>query len=325
MTTKLLHAAVPAASSQRPDAITMIDKELPTGSEPSLGPLTACIHLTERSHSDLVSRLGPETTPKIDSHINGLPVELVNMIVDHVRDYPQTLYSLCRVSKAWFAASAPMLWLYGKPRHLVTHVRSPSRRVYYAACLESVRFWNHEELWTGEPSECPSFSRLKNFELFDTVSHRTSLDDLIPFLNPSLRRLVIWGEGDNLAARVPVFSDNAWISHVRESCFGLESLCLDIELQVSSDLLRTSLEKMANLKELRFGEAVNTVLNDEIVRAIFYLPQLNSLALSYRMTLATVHDIDPDRKLRKLQKLEVFCTDAAEPAYDILLSGINSL
>jgi hypothetical protein len=245
--------------------------------------------------------------------MNELPAELVNMIADHVRDSPQTLYSLCRVSKAWFAASAPLLLLYGKS-YLVTHVRSPYRRVYY-----------HERFWTGTPSECPSFPRLENFELFNTAFHQIRLGDLLPFLNPSLRHLVIWGEGDNLAARARMSSDNAWISHVCWSCPGLEFLCLDIELQVSCDLLRTSLEEMTNLRELRSGGAVNKALNDVTVRAILYLPNLRGLALSYRMTLASVYGIDADKKLRNIRKLEIFCTEAPEPAHDVLLSGINNL
>jgi hypothetical protein len=195
------------------------------------------------------------------------------MIFQESRHDRKTLFCLSRVCKHWFAIVTSILWQDADPDQLARFVKSHERRQIYAMHIRNVHFWAHETFWGGSVSGRPIFTAIQTLELSVTALRDNGGENVVPFLLPSLKRLVLYDDGNRPASNVDLKLDDHWLVHITTSCLALRQLNITPAVSVSPHVLTNLLQSCRHLRELKLSELVSPAIELPTLEAIFWPPE----------------------------------------------------
>lgn len=249
--------------------------------------------------------------------------DIVEMILSYLRDDPDSLSRLMRVSPVFFAAGARFLWASAKPTDLLS-IQDSQRRSEFAAFIKALRFWTSEDFSRIASIVSPAVWHLEELDIAFSGTHALSNQRLAPFLVPTLKNLNIWS---NFGAEFPL--DNDWLAHISASCRELTSLSFSIELDISDIQLSHFFSPLIHLKSLHIGGTARVALAEACLSVIFTLPKLKTLILvpsiSHDLMTRVIDRVETSMILPNITSIDVIFSNGDSSAPGMLLQYLTTL
>ncbi|KAH0283289.1 hypothetical protein M436DRAFT_85974 [Aureobasidium namibiae CBS 147.97] len=201
---------------------------------------------------------------------------LLELILSLLQNDHGSLNNVIRTCKFFRHVGEPLLSQAADLRHLVSHVSTANRQQDLASMIKKVKFANCEVAWPSAVRDCPQFAKVNSLRIYNTSMSVNASEQLKPFLDKSLRELLIYVESDqNSHDR----RDTLLLSQLSTVCFNLSSLKLGVALNVSSAEMTFLFTSMSQLRTLWLGSELNPALGNDALTAILTMSRLNHLFL----------------------------------------------
>ncbi|KAG9698722.1 hypothetical protein KCU76_g2045, partial [Aureobasidium melanogenum] len=254
---------------------------------------------------------------------------LVEMILSHLRDNPNVLSKLSRVSPLFHEVATQFLWSSATIRNLVKCAADPEKLSRYASFVTTIHISSSHDLWPEDTVPSPIFTRLKELSVCGNAFRGSSLQAVTPMFTPSLRQLQLWTTTHDQQQELGDHLDRYLLSHISTTCQSLTTLSLESHLRVSSADFSTFIAAMGQLKALRLGRELNSVLSDAVMVEVFSLPHLEDLSSDLQLDQAFVTALRNDKEakdiLPRVKTLEVTFSEGGGLAPALLLAVIPTV
>ncbi|KAG9757339.1 hypothetical protein KCU73_g4463, partial [Aureobasidium melanogenum] len=148
-------------------------------------------------------------------------------------------------------------------------------------------------------------------------------------INPSLGQLHLWARTHDQQQELGDYLGRDLLSHISTTCHSLTSLSPESYLRISSADFYTFFRSMGQLKALRLGMEMNSVLSDAIMIEVFSLPHLEDLSSDLQLDQAFVtalrNDKDAKEILPCIKTLEINFSERGGLAPALLLAVIHTV
>ena len=183
-------------------------------------------------------------------------------------------------------------------------------------------------MWPSANYDCPKFSNIRSLAIDNTSLFISNPSQLQLFLTSKLRELHMSTEPGQGKHPTQGATDRAWMSRLAAACVHLNVLALDVALGVSpADMM--SLLCTTQLNTLCVSPRSNALLNRDILKKIFTLPELQHLSLACPLDSPFFDELLAERALSEVlpqaRKLQLTCSTSEDPAAIMLLSSLKTL
>ena len=249
---------------------------------------------------------------------------LLELILSLLQNDHGSLNNVIRTCKFLRHVGEPLLWQAADLKHLTTHVSTAKRQQDLASMIKKVEFANCEAAWPSAVHDCPQFAKVNSLHIYNTSMSVNAPEQLKPFLNKSLRELLIHTDSDpNSHHR----RDTLLLSQLSTVCFNLSSLKLEVALNVSSADMTSFFTSMSQLRTLWLGSELNSALGNDALTAIFTMSRLNHLFLDQSLESSFWKELPTVSKeiLSRATKLQIKFPTSEGLVVGELLSMISTL
>ncbi|KAH0336428.1 hypothetical protein KCU74_g2018, partial [Aureobasidium melanogenum] len=317
-----------ADTDQSYASITTQSTSKKTNSSESIFQPRSLTALSKPRRKRTQARVQIKTSRRLETDILG-DGYLVERILSFLRDHLSALSKLCRVSKLFQEVGTQFLWSSATIKNIAGCVRDTKNLSRYASFVAALNISTSQELWPKGVEPRPALTRLKKLKLCADVLQVDEPQFLIPYLSAALQRLDLWtsvrGQQENLDPHL----DQSWLAHIGTTCQSLTKLSMQSYLRVSSADLSTFFSRIGQLKALRLGMEMNSVLSDEVMIEVFSLPHLEDLSLDFHLDHAFVtalrNDKDAENILPCIKNLEVSFSEGEGLAPALLLAVLPTV
>ncbi|KAH0148014.1 hypothetical protein KCU67_g11632, partial [Aureobasidium melanogenum] len=254
---------------------------------------------------------------------------LVEMILSHLRDNPSALSKLSRVSPLFHEVALQFIWSRATIKNLVTCVSDTKNLSRYASFVATMNIPSPQELWPEGSEPRPIFVRLKELSVCGNALRGSSLQAVTPMFNASLEQLHLWARTHDQQQELGDHLGRDLLSHISTTCHNLTSLSLESYLRISSADLYTFFRSMGQLKALRLGMEMNSVLSDAIMVEVFSLAHLQDLSSDLQLDQAFVTALRDDKDAKEIlpciKTLEINFSEGGGLAPALLLAVIPTV
>lgn len=261
-----------------------------------------------------------ETHRVLQNH--GLP----RQILLYIKEDKKALAKLLRVCSIFFHIGVGMLWEDALPNDLAC-IRNVHRRREFTPLIKSLTFWSFEHVVAVEAMMSPVYSRLERLNLFYSSDRAFSSTQLMPYLTPKLKELVISTDLQDRDERQTIL-DHQSLIHISTTCSGLCTLNLNVNFPVSDLQLTQCLASMPQLKVLTLGDAMDFVMTEAALSIIFTFPQLETLSLACSIShqlASKVSRLEAHTILPRLDTLHISFMEGDSVGPGLLLRTLTTL